>query len=239
MSYLSTPFAGLCGVIFGASLAAQDVPTRPILSEAYVTDGLMAGIAEATERSKAANAEQMERYSQHDGPSESFVRNDPILQQVSWPYGTCTNMLSLVPPPIDGWGLRSETLAVQTPNITDTFVEVSYVTYGALDDLDSDDIYATEESVTITINADPAVAVTIGMGFRDPNLRAALLTDGPYGYPILPYGGHSTLLGPYLVDVTGTHSENPALYFEHMIRCAIDNGLIAEGLDPTTLSEMP
>jgi hypothetical protein len=240
MSGSSTSVATLCGLILGAtSVAAQDAPTRPVLSEAYVVDGLMAGIAEATERSKAGNAEQMERYSQHDGPFESFVRNDPILQQVSWPYGTCTDMLSLVPPPMEGWGLRSETLAVQSPNITDTFVEVSYVTLDATNDGQGDNLYASEQSVTMTINADPAVAVTIGMGFTDANMRAALLIDGPYGYPILPYGGHSTLLGPYLVDVTGTGAENAALYFDEMIRCAIDNGLIAEGLDPATLSKTP
>ncbi len=240
MSGVSTSVATLCGLILGATgLAAQDASTRPVLSEAYVVDGLMMGITEATERSNAAAAEQMTRYSQHDGPFESFVRTDPILQQVRWSYGTCTDMLSLVPPPMEGWGLRSETLAVQFPNITDTFVEVSYVTFDAPQDGQGGDLYASEQSVTITINADPAAAVTIGMGFADPNLRAALLTDGPYGYPILPYGGHSTLLGPYLVDVTGTGTENTALYFEHMIRCAIDNDLIADGLDPTTLSEMP
>ncbi|WP_417247447.1 hypothetical protein [Celeribacter sp.] len=240
MSNVSTSVATLCGLILGATgLAAQDASTRPVLSDAYVMDGLMMGIAEATERSKAAAAEQMTRYSQHDGPFESFVRNDPVLQRVSWPYGTCTDMLSLVPPPMEGWGLRSETLAVQSPNITDKFVEVSYVTFDASDDGQGDDLYASEQSVTITINADPAAAVTIGMGFTEPNMRAALLTDGPYGYPILPYGGHSTLLGPYLVDVTGTGIESSALYFDEMIRCAIDNGLIANGLDPATLTELP
>ncbi|WP_417250611.1 hypothetical protein [Celeribacter sp.] len=240
MSKSSTAIAALCGLILGApSVAAQDAPTRPVFSEAYVVHGLMAGIAEATARSKAAAAEQTTRFSQHEGAFEAFVRSDPIVQQVNWPYGTCTDMLSLVPPPMDGWGLRSETLAVQTPNITDTFVEVSYVTFGASDDGQGDDVYASEQSVTITINADPAAAVTFGIGFSDPNMRAALLTDGPYGYPILPYGGHSTLLGPYLVGVTGTGTESPARYFEQMIRCAIDNGLIAEGLDLAIFSETP
>jgi len=240
VSSFSTAIAALCGLILGApGVAAQDAPNRPVFSEAYVVDGLMAGIAEATARSKAAAAEQMTRFSQYEGALEAFVRNDPILQQVNWPYGTCTDMLSLVPPPMDGWGLRSETLAIQTPNITDTFVEVSYVTFDASDDGQGDDVSAGEQSVTITINADPAAAVTFGIGFTDPNMRAALLTDGPYGYPILPYGGHTTLLGSYLVDVTGTDTEDAALYFGHMIRCAIDNDLIAKGLDPATLSEMP
>jgi hypothetical protein len=90
-------------------------------------------------------------------------------------------MLSLVPPPMEGWGLRSETLAVQSPNITDTFVEVSYVTLDATNDAQGDNLYASEQSVTMTISADPAVAVTIGMGFTDANMRAALLIDGPYG----------------------------------------------------------
>jgi hypothetical protein len=238
VSNFSTSIAALCGLVLGAtSVAAQEARTRPVLSGAYVADSLMASIAEATARSKVANKEQIQRFSQYEGTVETFVRSDPILQQVSWPYGACTDMLSLVPPPMEGWGLRSETLAVQALNITDTFVEIGYVTFDALDEGHGGDLHATEQSVSITINADPAAAGAFGIGFSDPNMRAALLTDGPHGYPILPYGGHSTLLGPYLVDVTGTGPENAALYFEKMIGCAIDNGLIAEGLDPETLTK--
>ena len=225
-------------LVLPAIAMAQEATKRPVLSDVYVASDPLDAVAQAMLRSKLAEDEQLARFQAHDGGIDTFVRNDPILQRVSWPYETCTDLTSLLPSPIDGWGLRSETLSNQAPNISDSFLQISFVTFDPSPDLRGNDVFATEQSVTITINADPGASAAFGIGFTDPALRDMLLTEGPYGYPILPYGGHSTLLGPYLVDVSGTGTENAALYFDRMVRCAIESGLIAEGLDPAMFNDI-
>lgn len=215
--------------------AQQAQETRPVLSERYTVSGPVEAVQEATARSEMANDEQLERFSKHEGPFDTFVRSDPVLQNVTWEYGHCTDIFSLLPPPMENWGLRSETLVVHKPQIDETRIEVSYVTFGAPD---SDEPPA-EKSVTIEISADQAQVEALAKIFNDPGLRPVLLTEGPYGYPIQPYAATSTMLGNYIVNVTGTGEDNAALYFRQMLRCAIENGLIADGVDPATLRNEP
>jgi len=226
----------LAGLSQTPYVMAQEASPRPILSELFTSPDIVTAIAEATVRSKAANEHQMQRFTEHEGPMEDFERNDPILQQVSWPYGTCTDLMSLVPPPMEGWGLRSETLANERFETADTFFAINYVTF---DQSNGDDYPGREQSISITINGAPDVSTTFEMAIANPALRDTIFVDGPFGYPVSPYDMNSAVLGSYLVKVVGTGETNAPLYFQEIMRCAIDNDLIAKGVDPATLTDTP
>lgn len=210
------------------------------MSEPYVAENFVLAVAEATLRSEAANTEQLMRFSQHEGAWDTFTRTDPILQQVSWPYGKCTDLTSLIPPPDDGWGLRSETLLVSmsAPKTSDERVEVSFNYLDPSPELTDEDVFQTSQSVTITITSNPAASVAIKQSLANPALRDVMFTQGPYGYPVMPFG-NAALLGNYTVDVVGTGMEHPSRYFAKIVKCAIDNGLIADGVDPAEFTEEP
>ncbi len=229
-------YSAMC---LASAVFAQDMPNRPILSERHVEPDVVTAIAAARERSVLANQEQIDRFSQFEGAIEDFKRTDPVLQQVSWPYGTCTDLHSLVPPPFDGWGLRSETLANEIQETAETFFVINYVTFDQSSGLQDDDLYRAEQTVSISINGAPEVSTSFEMQYANPDLRNVLFVDGPYGYPVLPYDLNSAVLGQYLVRVTGTGEENATKYFQQIVRCAIDNGLIAKGIDPETLQDTP
>ena len=238
---LNIAAAVTCTAIFSAtSLIAQDTIKRPVLSDPYTVENVVSAIAEATMRSKTADTEQLARFSQHEGAWDTFTRTDSILQQVSWPYGDCTDLTSLIPPPDDGWGLRSETLIVSlsAPKISDERAEVSFTYLDPSPELIGDDVFKTSQTVTITITSNPAASAAIKQSLANPALRDAMFTPGPYGYPVLPFS-NAALLGDYTVDVVGTGMEHPSRYFAKIVKCAIDNGLIAEGVDPAELTEEP
>ena len=69
-----------------------------------------------------------------------------------------------------------------------------------------------------------------------------MLMPGPYNYPIQKtppdYPGSTVLLGDYLVQTDGTGRDMDQ-YFEMIVKCGIDSGLIAEGVELSDLTTSP
>ena len=87
---------------------AEAQETRPIFSESYSVADAMAAYSEIDRRWDEAQAEQQSRFAAFEGDHADFVRSDPILQDVEWPYEECTSVVSLIPPPMPGWGISSD-----------------------------------------------------------------------------------------------------------------------------------
>lgn len=219
-------FALAATLTLASTARAQD--TQPIFSEPYeVTDARQA-MDEVRARWKAAQTQQMERYSKHTGTLEDFVRSDPIVQDVSWPYGACTDMLSLIPAPLEGWGLRSSMPFPKNP-IGEEQAEISYMTYDAA---------GKEVSVTINLSSATANVQALENMMSNEQMRAVAFDAGPYNHPIGKYGS-GALIGNVVVNISGTGEKPAAEYLSVMIKCAIESGFIAKGLDPSTLRNDP
>ncbi|MEM8537051.1 MAG: hypothetical protein AAGF56_04230 [Pseudomonadota bacterium] len=208
-----------------------------MFSEPYMAANAVEALAEREARWEAAEAEQMVRFTSHEGDMADFVRTDPILQAVSWDYGTCIDMVSLLPPPMDGWGLGSNAKSVRMV-ADDQRAEIFYKTFDP--DLSSDhpDFFRSERSVVVRISDQPAMVEITKMRLENEMMREAAYNEGPYGYPIERFGNRA-VLGKYTVDVSGTDDAMALAYFTQIIGCAIDNGLIADGLDPASLRDTP
>ena len=212
---------------FGA--AADNVSQQPVLSDRYEVADAMAAMEEVMSRWDAAQAEQQARYSAFDGDFSDFVRSDPIFQDVTWQYGACIDLVSLIPPPAENWAIRSE-FAGRENSITEERAEIFFVSYNPALESDHPDFWSGQKTVTIRITSAPEQTQSLLMMLSEPMLRDAMFEPGPFGYPKQRFA-NTTLLGPYKVDVTGTGEEAPAQYFEQIVGCAIDNGLIAEGVE--------
>lgn len=220
-----------------SAVTAQAQEPRPVMSTPYIADNANAAYGEIRSRWLIAQAEQQVRYSAFEGTLEEFVRSDPVLQAVSWPYGACIDMLSLIPPPLEGWGLRSEAPFTKNP-VEDIRAEVSMVTYDQNLTSDDPDFYASERSVYITVGVSPDSKAFWDMALSQPALRDAMLEPGPYNYPVTIMGG-GVLLGDVLVSINATDEADRLAYLEKMIGCAINNDMIAQGIDRATLKEEP
>lgn len=219
-------FAFLATLTFVSAAHAQD--TQPVFSEPYEVSDARQAMDNVRARWQAAQAEQMERYSKHKGTLEEFVRNDPVLQDVSWPYGTCTDMLSLIPPPLEGWGLRSSRPFPKNP-IGEEQAEISYVTYDAT---------GRERSVTINLTSAAVSVEALESMLSNEMMRDAAFDKGPYNHPIGKYGS-GALIGNVVVNISGTGEQPAAEYLSAMIKCAINSGFLAKGIDPGTLRNDP
>jgi hypothetical protein len=207
------------------------------MSAPYTVDDARVAYDEVRSRWVAAQQEQQARYSAFDGELKDFVRSDPILQAVSWPYGTCADMLGLIPPPMDGWGLRSEAPFTTNP-VEDSRAEVWMVTYGQSLTSDDDDFFASERSVHIRVGISPDSKAFWDMALSQAGMRDAMFEPGPYSYPVT-IAGADVLLGDVLVSVSSTDVTAKLSYLERIIGCAIESGMIAEGVDPAELTEEP
>jgi len=221
--------------LLASAASAQDA--RPVFSEPYTVADAAEAKAALEARWAAAEAEQRARFSAHEGDLDDFVRTDPILQAVGWEYGTCTDMVSLLPPPMDGWGLGSN---IQSTPMTldEQRAEVFYKIFDVGLPSDDPDFFGTEESVVIRINDQPEMVELTKMRMENEMMREIAYDAGPYGYPIEKFGNRA-VLGKYTVDVSGTDEASALAYFTQIIGCAIDGGLIADGLDPASLRDTP
>lgn len=224
-------------LLLASMSAAHAQEARPVFSDPYTVADAAEAKAELEARWEAAEAEQMARFSTHEGDLSDFVRTDPILQAVTWEYGACTDMVSLLPPPMDDWGLGSNVESTRM-TLEDERAEVFYKTFDASLPSDDPDFFGTEESVVVRINDQPEMVELTKMRMENEMMRDLAYDEGPYGYPIEKFGNRA-LLGKYTVDVTGTDEALALAYFTQMIGCAIEGGLIAEGIDPATLRDTP
>ncbi len=224
----------LCALALPFGAVADDVTSQPVLSERYEVADAMAAMQTVMDRWDAAQAEQQARFGAFDGDFADFVRTDPILQDVTWPYGSCTDLVSLIPPPAENWAIRSE-FALRDNPVTPDRAEIFFVSYDPTRASDDPNFWTDSKTVTIRITSSPDQTQSLQMMLSEPMMRDAMFEPGPFGYPKQRFA-NATLLGPYLVDVTGTGEEAPAQYFEQIVGCAIDSGLIAEGVDRATLT---
>lgn len=210
---------------------------RPVFSEPYVVANAGAAYTEIDVRWDAAQAEQQARFSAFEGDASEFVRNDPILQQVSWPYEDCTDLISLIPPPMEGWGVRSDASFVKNP-VGPERAQVGYVRYAPGMSSAEEGFFGTEESVSASFSTSPDMVQFFGMMIGQEAMRDVAFDEGPYGYPLFKHTNR-TLLGHVTVEVSATQPEDAQLYLQEIIGCAIRTGLIAEGVDPESLRPDP
>lgn len=219
-----------------ATGALADMPnTQPVMSQAYTVENAQAAMDDVKRRWDIAQAEQQNRLAAFEGNFEDFVRTDPILQNVTWPYDACTDLITLIPPPSRGWGVRS--LAPFTTNpVADEHAQFSLVTYDMNLPSSDEDFFKSERSVFFNLSADPSHLMLWDMVYSNPDMRDMTYEPGPYGYPVRKMDG-AVMLGNVAVTISATHPEDQAHYLAKMIRCAIDGGLLANGVDPTILTE--
>lgn len=197
-----------------------------------------AQIAEAEKPSDAV----IEAEGSAEGQAAVAARRDADLgrsgeiEQVTWDYGTCTDAASLIPPPMEDWGLFNDTPLGEWP-ITETNASITYHYYDKSFEPNSPEYQASAQNASIYITSGTVVVDSLKQMFTDPNLRDAMFQPGPYNYPVDRLGT-STLLGDYRVLVDG-NGEGAQQYLTMIIKCAIDNGLIAEGVDPASLRDTP
>jgi hypothetical protein len=216
--------------------AEQQAP-RPVMSAPFSVANAQVAHDEVRSRWLAAQEEQQRRFGAFEGKMDAFVRSDPIVQVVSWSYDSCIDPISFIPPPLDGWGLRSQAPFTTNP-VEETRTEVSFVTYDLSLASDHPDFHASERSVQIRTGISPDSKVFWEMALSQPAMRDAMLKPGPYDYPVTIADG-GTLLGDVLVSVFATNEADKQAYLELIIGCAIENDMIAEGVDPVTLKGTP
>ncbi|MEL6827208.1 MAG: hypothetical protein AAFN91_13245 [Pseudomonadota bacterium] len=160
---------------------------------------------------------------------------------VSWDYGPCEDAASLLPPPMETWGIISDLSRGEWPSTA----EMARITYTSVDDtLDptSAEYGASKENVSIYISSGTVGVSGMADIYSNEQLKDVMLMPGPFGYPIRKtpqgYAGRTVLLGPYLVQLDGTGKDMDR-YFETIVKCGIEGGLIADGVDPSALQVTP
>lgn len=171
---------------------------------------------------------------------ETGQRIDEVPLDVSWPYGTCTDAASLIPPPKEGWRLFS-----LSPGEWPQGPEFARITYSSVDESltpGTSEYGASKENISIYISSGTPDSQAMKDLYTNPQIAEMMLEPGPYNYPIrkMPTGfvGRGVLLGDYFVQTDGTGKDMDA-YFNTIVKCAIDNGLVAEGVDTSTLRGSP
>lgn len=218
--------------------AAQDLTEQPLISDPYTVADARAAMDEIMARDDEAEAENIRRFSAFEGPMDEFVSSQPIYQDVTWAYGPCTDLVSLIPPPAEGWAIYSAFGRVENP-VQDTRAELFYHFYDHGIAPGEPGFSDPSNTVVISITDSPESAEFNTMAVNNEAMRSAMFDAGPYGYPVMRMTPGSVQLGPYGVAVSGNDPQHVDLYLTRIIGCAIENGLIAEGVDPATLSDTP
>ncbi|SHH33612.1 hypothetical protein SAMN05444003_2860 [Cognatiyoonia sediminum] len=214
---------------------AQD--TRPIFSESYSVADALAAYAEIDRRWDEAQAEQQSRFVAFEGDQADFVRSDPILQDVEWPYEECTSVVSLIPPPMPGWGISSDASYVQIP-VSDENAEVTYIRFDPSLTSADREFYQTEEYVSIRVVKSVETQQFFEMMYAQEAMRSAMFDLGPFNYPMMKQTD-GVVLGDVGVAVTATNPETQKAYLELIVGCAIKSGFISELVDPASLKSVP
>ena len=155
------------------------------------------------------------------------------IEQLSWEYGPCTDAASLIPPPLEGWGLLNDTPLGEWPIGPDN----ARITYSFVDetlDPNSAEYGQSRQNVSIYISSDAAQVEGLQTFLSNPQLRDGMFEAGPFNYPVQKHA-MGTLLGTFIVQGDG-HGDDVGEYFETIIKCGIESGLIAEGIAPDSLT---
>ena len=217
--------------------AAEVKPPQPVLSEPYFSANALAAYKEIQARWEVSQAELASQYSAADLDLKNIVRTHPVLQRVSWPYETCNNVITMIPPPTGEWGISSDASIIRTP-VTEDRAEVTYVRFDPALESDHEDFYQSEEYVLITVMRSPEAVQLFEMMYPNEALRAAMFEPGPYNYPLIIHT-LGTLVGDISITVSSSNEKVANAYLTRMIGCAIKSGLIAKQIDPASLDPVP
>lgn len=173
-------------------------------------------------------------------PRSSGWRFPARVEPITWDYGTCTNARTLIPSPLEGWGLMNDTSVGEWPINVDN---ARLVLTKAGDPHDPPTLgRSATDSTAIYISSGTATVKALQDMYNNEQLRPSFFEPGPYNYPVrkgVPGALHQeVLLGPYRVLVDGNNADNGE-YFRQIIKCAIESGLIADGVDPLSLRDTP
>lgn len=224
---------GLAAAVGVSSVAADMHTERQIISDAYMVENARAAMDEIMARDDAAEEVDQAAFMSGDFSLEDFVSSQPMFQGVYWPAGPCVDLVSLYPSPPDGWAIASDWGRSENP-IGEDRAELFYVRIPDLP-LDDPGFVAAQQSVVVRVTANPAQAQLWNMQMDNDQMRDLGFDDGPFGYPLMKYQT-ATMLGDFFVDVSGTGTGHAEAFLETIIGCAIDSGLIAHGVDPSTLT---
>ncbi|MGB3456735.1 MAG: hypothetical protein WBG08_08530 [Litorimonas sp.] len=163
------------------------------------------------------------------------------IEPITWDYGECTNARTLIPPPLPGWGLANDATVGEWP-IEDASAQIVLVQAGKPHDPARLGLSYGDVSSSIYISSGGVASKGLQDILDNETLRDNFFEPGPYNYPVrkgLPGVAHyETLLGPYRV-LMGSNEDHDGEYFRQMIKCAIDSGLIARGVDTATFRPDP
>ncbi|WP_296418733.1 hypothetical protein [Pseudooctadecabacter sp.] len=212
---------------------AQTPDTQPVFSDPYEVSDARAAMDEIIARDAVADAEAQNLIMSGEVDLASYVPNQPLYQDISWPVDVCTGPLDLFPSPPDGWGIASD-WGQRTNPIDENGGELFYV---RPPDLAVDDPNFVREtlSVVVRVTANSQWAPMWDMRIADDTMRDISFDDGPFGYPVMRMQ-NATMLGDYYVEVSGTGEDAAPAFLETIIGCAIDGGLLANGVDAGDLT---
>lgn len=192
--------------------------------------------ANEVESAQEAQEEAARRREDMPAMAETGQRADAEIEQITWDYGPCTDAASLLPPPPDGWGLLNDTPLGEWP-INAENARINYTYADETLEPNTAEYAAALQNLSIYISSGTPSTEALATSLAEPVLRDAQFEPGPYNYPVLRFG-RSVLLGAYFVQLDGTGAELDET-FSKIIRCGIEGGLIAEGVDPATLTISP
>lgn len=194
----------------------------------------------------AANAfEAIEQINERDEArrmlaGQSGQNIDELLIEVSWPYVNCTDAASLIPPPKESWRLFGLPRGEWPQN-----ADFARITYSSVDESlmpGTPEHGASKQNIGIYISSGTPDVDALKDMYSNEQLAPLMLEPGPYNYPVrkTPPGfhGRGVLLGDYFVQLDGTGKDIDA-YFATIIKCGIDSGLLAPGVDAATLLDTP
>ncbi len=216
-----------------STATAEDGKTRTVLSEPYNVENARAAMDEIMRRDDEADGAAQALLASGDIDLTTWVPTQPIYQQVSWAQGPCTDLVSLFPAPPEGWVIASDWGQYDNP-IGEERGEIFYVRPPDLAAEDPDFVSQTQ-SVSVRVMENSQWRDFWDMKMENDILRDVSFDVGPFGYPVLK-NQNATMLGNYHVEVSGTGEENAPLFLEAIIGCAIDGGLLANGVDAAALT---
>ena len=223
----------LIGALWGSQSYSETQPPRPTFSESYSVSDAQEAYDEIDRRWDVSQAEQQARFAAFDGDPTNFKRSDPILQRVAWPFEECTDVISLIPPPMDGWGISSEASNIQNP-VSAERAEVTYVRFDPELSSDDPDFYQTEEYVIVRVGWSVESKQLFDMMYAEEAMRTMMFEPGPFNYPIMKQT-EGAILGDLSVGVSSTSPEVQNEYLTTILACAIKSGLASDLIDPADL----
>ena len=112
-----------------SSATAQDRSAQQLISDRYIEPDARTAYDALDARWEAAEAIQFADVVQLGGDWADYVPKHPLLQNITWPYETCIDVVSFVPPPQDGWAIQTQVSSTSNP-IKDDVAEARYIEYG-------------------------------------------------------------------------------------------------------------